>query len=203
MASIQNSIEIKDKGFKQLLNSVKLLKNSSAKVGILSDAPKTNGPINMATLANIHEFGARIAVTDKMRGWFFHNYGIRLKTNQIVIPARPFMHQTFARIKPMIFDKMMKMLLHVSQYIEAGQTITPAIIRKEFGLVAEYAVAEIKRTFDTGSFAPLSEFTRAHRKGGADTTPKPLQDTGRLKNSITQRVELGVAGNNLNVEAVR
>jgi len=46
-------------------------------------------PDGKHNLAAIHHEGVDIAVTPKMIGWFKHNFGLRLKTNAIRIPARP------------------------------------------------------------------------------------------------------------------
>lgn len=66
------------------------------------------GPGGLAAkYAPVHEFGARIPVTDKMRG-FLHWKGIHLKksTTEIVIPQREWFKPTVDKSRPSIVQKM-------------------------------------------------------------------------------------------------
>lgn len=178
-----------DKGFKNLLKSTSLLKNSSTVVGVLSDAPPPEkGQMNMAKLAAIHEFGMTIPVTPKMKAWFFKAHGIRLKKTSITIPARPFMGQTFDRVREDVFKKMSAIIVRLGTQEKGGKENSASDVSRELGLLGEWAINEIKKTFDSGNFEPLSGFTKQNRIKGE--SGKPLQNTGRLKNSIAQRVEL-------------
>ena len=71
-----------------------LNKKVSIRVGIIGDkAHQIHSDTNLtnADLGAIHEFGATINVTDKMRGWFWYNYGIHKSNKAINIPARSFL----------------------------------------------------------------------------------------------------------------
>ena len=57
----------------EILQRIEALRSISVKVGILSSA---NGEILM--IANVHEFGKEIEVTDKMRGFFLYKFGVGL-----------------------------------------------------------------------------------------------------------------------------
>lgn len=194
MASKVSGVIDNDKGFKNLLKTNKLLRDSSAAVGILSDAP-SEGKMNMARLGAIHEFGVTIPVTQKMKGWFLYNFGVALKKAVITIPARPFMAMTFDRIREKIFQKMKDSLVRLQDAGTQKKEINEAVVRRELGLLGEYAVTEVKKTFETGDFKPLSDLTIESRKKGKGTqSPKPLLDTGRLRASINQRVDLNKKG---------
>lgn len=49
------------------------------------------GPVAQAWYGRVHEFGARIAVTAKMRGFLAATFGVWVKKSVIIIPKRPFM----------------------------------------------------------------------------------------------------------------
>ncbi len=72
-------------------------------VGIIKD------PRN-ATLMNIHEHGARIRVTPKMRG-FLHHIGLHLRkgTSVVVIPPRPVFGPVMDREQDNVMDSFVEM----------------------------------------------------------------------------------------------
>ena len=79
---------VEDKnGVPALLDRLRELESYQVAVGILS---KSGG--DMLMIANVHEFGCSIPVTDKMRGFLAYEYGVHLKrdTNVIKIPERSF-----------------------------------------------------------------------------------------------------------------
>jgi hypothetical protein len=80
--------------FKRLNNLMKDLgRNISIRIGIIGSEAYKKHPdteLTMAELGAIHEFGADIQVTDKMRGYFWNKYGIHLKKKVVHIPARSF-----------------------------------------------------------------------------------------------------------------
>ena len=74
---------------------------------------------------------------------------------------------------------------------------------------ALFMEGQVTRAFDEGGLVepwePLSmfsRFVRKHRKGAADSDPKVMNDTGRLKNSLQAFIDEGgaVAGVGTNVE---
>lgn len=69
----------------KVLSDLSKAKQKKAKVGYMKDS-------ELAMIASVHEFGARILVTDKMRG-YLASQGLHLKaeTTHIVIPERSFL----------------------------------------------------------------------------------------------------------------
>lgn len=61
-------------------------------VGLLRTA-KGKGGQPLVNIGRVHEEGCLIPVTQKMRGWFLYNFGVKLRpeTTHIRIPARPFL----------------------------------------------------------------------------------------------------------------
>lgn len=91
-----------------LINSITFKVNPeqlSVFVGILRTATSKNegsGETYLTNIARVHEEGALIPVTPKMRAYFRHRWGINLKasTTHITIPARPFIKPTFEKYAP-------------------------------------------------------------------------------------------------------
>ena len=71
------------------------------KVGITS---KADGEVLM--IANVHEFGVNIDVTDKMRAFFRYKFGVNLKKDTINIPERSFIRTGFDANEDKIGDSM-------------------------------------------------------------------------------------------------
>ena len=96
----QKSVNGSKKILKALNDLMKDLdKKVSIKVGIIGEQAYEKHPhtdLTMAHLGAIHEFGATIQVTDKMRA-YLHHIGVHLKadTTTITIPARSFLRDTF------------------------------------------------------------------------------------------------------------
>lgn len=102
-----------------LLNSITYQVNKDRLwvfVGVLRTArskrPDSPHETYLANIARVHEEGAVIPVTPKMRRFFFARWGIRLKasTTHIVIPARPFLRPTFRKYAPEV-AKMFRQLV--------------------------------------------------------------------------------------------
>lgn len=74
----------------ELLKRLSELDSMSVKVGILSSS---SGEILM--IANVHEFGCDIPVTNKMRVFFEHNFGFWTTKKVIKIPERSFIRSSF------------------------------------------------------------------------------------------------------------
>ncbi|RUL56467.1 hypothetical protein [Lysinibacillus antri] len=75
----------------EILSELSKVRRKKAKVGYPNDKPY-NDEISLAGLAAVHEYGARIQVTDKMRG-YLASQGLHLKkeTTHIIIPERSFL----------------------------------------------------------------------------------------------------------------
>lgn len=151
-------VQDKDKGWDRILKSMKEADKVFVKVGILSSAGNHDG-IEMATLGTIHEYGAP----------------------SVGIPSRPFMRQTFERIK----EKIVKFNKKEVGLIFEGKSDAVRSLKK----LGVFCQTEIKREFTIGKFQPLKASTiRAKTVGGKKGTT-PLIDTGRLRNSINYEIE--------------
>lgn len=146
-------------------------------------------------LAAIHEYGATIDVTPKMRN-YLHSIGIHLKptTYSIVIPARSFLRAT------LLSDKGKEILLDYAGL--SGQTElnkeraliamenNPQFMEKFVNALGLKAVELVQEAFYVGGYpiqwAPVSEVTKKNRQGNADNPP--LTDLGDLRNSISFEV---------------
>lgn len=164
------------------LNNIKAALTSKAfvKVGVLDSGAKEAGA---AYIAMVHEFGASPTVTPKMRGWFHHHFGVWIKKAHIHIPARSFFRLTLAQRSKAFTGYLEKNRDGIFDKIVNGQW------RGALYLFGAQWVAYIQECFDTkgfGQWAPLHPLTIMTRKNGSDV---PLQDTGRLKASITHEVE--------------
>ena len=75
--------------FPEMRASIKTLDDLKINVGYIAGG-------ELAWLAGIHEYGCRIAITDKMRRWL-HANGLHVKktTTHIVIPERSFLRAGF------------------------------------------------------------------------------------------------------------
>jgi len=177
--------------YKKLKNAIKAMsKEYSVKVGLLANkggSDEVSPDMDLAGLGAVHEFGATINVTDKMRGFFRHQFGINLKktTTTIVIPARSFLELPLATQAKKL-EKAMKETFdsfeNVEYWIaEKGDIMTVAV------MLGGKAVELINEAFETsgwGNWQPNSPVTIA-QKGSA----MPLVDTGKLRQSITYEVE--------------
>lgn len=189
MAQIKTSIK-----YKKLKNAIKALaKEYHVKVGLLADkggSDEVSKDLDLAGLGAIHEFGATINVTDKMRAFFRHQFGINLKktTKTIVIPARSFLElpitqQTKKLEKYMIepFDDIETVEYWIA---EKGDLMSVAMM---LGGAGVRLINEAFETSGWGNWAPNSPLTIA-QKGSA----MPLIDTGKLRQSITYEVQKNV-----------
>ena len=124
-------------------------------------------------IAKIQEFGCKIPVTKKMRGWFAYTHGVHLKktTTEIVIPPRPFMRMTYSE--------------HKTKWLNLVKTM----LKKDFGvdqiagILGEEIKADIQDKIMSGKFVSNSSFT-IMRKG----RDQPLIDTGEMLKSVDYSV---------------
>lgn len=147
-----------------LKNKVKKLSNNdlTLKVGFLDS--------KQAKIAIIQEFGATINVTPKMRGWFYHNFGIQKSNKPIVIPARPFMRSTIDKNKKLWKDILINLL----------KTDEPEKALDKLGSVMQ---GDIRETISNNDFTPNAPFTIM--KKGRD---QPLIDTGEMLRAVDYEV---------------
>lgn len=165
---------VEDKnGVPALLDRLRELESYQVAVGILS---KSGG--EMLMIANVHEFGCTIPVTDKMRGFLAYEYGIHLKksTRVIKIPERSFVRSSFDNKRNQVSDKGEDLIAKVVDgglsarafYEMLGQTCADTI--------RDYMVNEVNSPAN-------SEMTKSI-KGSSN----PLVDKGQLAAAITYEV---------------
>lgn len=92
MAKANISIKGGDR-WRKALSRLAQDKKIMVRAGVLEGATTTDGK-SVAQYAAYNEFGTVIPVTGKMKGFFRHQFGVNLKKQVIVIPARPFMRRT-------------------------------------------------------------------------------------------------------------
>lgn len=195
----------------QLMNDID--QKYSIKVGILGEKAyqkHEDSELTNAELGAVHEFGATINVTQKMRN-YLHHLGIHLRkdTTTIVIPTRSFLRM------PLLSEEFKNYLMtnnDIIQIFEAadftGKTRkqearemnidqanvimekNPNFMEALAKWIAAQALIRVQDAFNTGGFgkwAQISEVTKAHRI--KDKSSPPLTDTGTLRDSISAEVK--------------
>lgn len=172
----------------------------SIRVGIIGEkaSEKRSGTdLTNAQLGAVHEFGADIPVTDKMRAYLHYN-GIHLKkeTTHIKIPMRSFLRDTLLN-NPQIKENILKSaglygdkdidINLILNKITAGDTAIMDVIADKIGGEALKYVQEAFMSSGFGKWPLITEYTRQRRKN--DKTSPPLQDGGDLLDSITVEVK--------------
>ena len=184
---MQINAKVKYGKLQNIINA--MAKDHKIKVGLLAEkggSDSVSDNLDLAGLGAIHEFGCQIPVTNKMRGYFFHQFGVNLKksTTHIIIPSRSFLQMSLERrqdlrrkLQEKIGDKD-----DTLYYLEkTGDSESIAI------LLGTAAVEQIMEAFESGGWGqwePNSGITSS-QKGSA----LPLVDTGNLKQHITYEVE--------------
>lgn len=179
--------------YKKLKKAVEAMsKEYIVKVGLLSDkggSDSVSDNLDLAGLGAIHEFGATINVTDKMRAFFRHQFNINLKksTTTIVIPPRSFLEMPIVKHSRKIQKNMISHfggegIESIEYWIATkGDLLTVA---QMLGASAMEVIQESFETSGWGEWAPNSPMTIA-QKGSA----LPLVDTGKLRSKITFEVQ--------------
>lgn len=195
---------------KALTNLMKDLNEKySIRVGIIGDKAYQKHPhtdLTNAELGAIHEYGATIQVTEKMRN-YLHTIGIHLKpeTTTVVIPTRSFLRM------PLLSGEFKEHLLtgtglkenkdfegvkgdaareYNLDLAKIKQESDPEIMKKIATWIAAEAELRVMDAFNTGGFgnwAAISEVTKKNRQGAPDNPP--LDDTGDLRESISSQVK--------------
>lgn len=195
----QKSINGSKKVLKALNDLMKDLdKKVSIRVGIIGSQAYETHPhsdLTMAHLGAIHEFGATIQVTEKMRA-YLHHIGIHLKpeTTTITIPARSFLRDTFfnneAKERLMDFAGLGSREFN-KEFFEYKMATNQEFFMDVCKAIGAKALEMVQDSFRAGGYptkwAPISEVTKKNRI--ADPNNPPLQDTGDLMDSITVEVK--------------
>ena len=128
-------------------------------------------------IANVHEYGCDIPVTDKMRGFFAYNFDVHLKkdTKVIKIPERSFIrsgfdkyHQEFANYGDLLNQVINGNITAKDFYDIIGQ--------KGADRIRDFLIKEIKSP-------PNSGLTIRNKKSS-----NPLVDEGRLADAIDYEI---------------
>jgi len=157
-----------------MADSLRSLGGKSIKVGVFGSDDS-----ELVTIAAVHEFGAEIPVTPKMRGWFAANgYPLKKDTTVITIPERSWLRSGYDEHIDDIAEKMKNLLPKVLE-----GNVNPTIFMNMIGL--EFAGLIQKKMKDLRD--PANSAMTAERK----KSDNPLIDTGRLIGSIRHEVDMG------------
>ena len=154
----------------QVLADLSVAKQKKAKVGYMQDS-------ELAMIANVHEFGARILVTDKMRG-YLSSQGLHLKasTTHIVIPERSFLRTGTDTNMDAVKAKAQDLIMQVVNGNVSVERFFEMLGLELKGKIQEYAI-------DLNN--PVNHPFTVERKGSSN----PLVDNGGLISSMEVEVE--------------
>jgi hypothetical protein len=167
------SVVIKDtNNIDKVMRNLRQLGGKQIKVGLFgSDSSE------LVMIGAVHEYGAEIPVTPKMRAWFAANgYPLKKETTVIKIPERSWLRSGYDENIDKIARKIEEM---VPDVIEGN--VNPKLFMDAIGM--EFAGLIQKKMRDLKN-PPNSQMT-IERKG----SDNPLIDTGRLVGAIRHEVE--------------
>lgn len=149
------------------------------------DNSKDDKGTPMAMIAAVHEFGAKIPMTDKMRGYLAAVLGIHLKkgTTTITIPERSFIRSAMENGQDKINDRLRQDLL---AFVSGKATKRQVFAR--VGLLATSLIQKRIRTSKSWA-QPLSDATIEAKTVRGKKGDTPLIDTGRMLASMTFRIQ--------------
>ncbi len=143
--------------------------------GVLEGATTTDGK-SVAQYAAYNEFGAEVRVTPKMKGFFCHQFGVNLKKEKLVIPARPFMRKTLE-------NKQQEWVNTVAAALKAGRT--PEDVLKLVGSRMKRDIKDQIMSNMEPQNSPLTEQIKSAQEAGRAGT---LFNTGALLKAIDSEV---------------
>ena len=155
----------------ELYKKINRLNSMKIHIGIFSDTGD-----KLLMIARVQEYGVKIEVTDKMRG-YLASQGLFLRgdTQYITIPERSYVRST-------AIDKLKDIQKNSKKYL--NQIITTNMKVETFGKLLGNVLADImKEQMKELKNPKLHPFT-IEQKGSDD----PLIDTGELLNAITYKV---------------
>jgi hypothetical protein len=161
-----------DKGWNELTKQVKKLKKSYTGVGYFF-SPGTPEE-SLSARAIVNEFGAKIKVTKKMKGFFAWKFKVFLKKKFIIIPERAFMRQTYDQNKSKINGRIKDLY---NQLME-GKLSAKQLLSQ----LGEWYKSKIQLQITNGNFVENSGLTKT-TKGSS----QPLIDTGEMRNGVQHR----------------
>lgn len=165
----------------EVVDAIRDLTGEGVRAGVLGES----GSVQQMK-ASVHEFGARIKITEAMENFFFAKWketgnegwralflAVQGGKEEIVIPERRFLRSALDNNEEFIRDRFRGRVLNI---VDGSGTPDEAVT----GL-GEDMVTLIRQQM--GENGPdLSGVTLALRRGGSEATP--LRDTGRLSQSI-------------------
>lgn len=164
-------VRIRDKNnIPKLLKETKNMDGKKITVGIMGDN-------ELSMIGAVHEFGAHIPVTPKMRAWFAaQGYPLRATTTHINIPERSFIRSGFDQSEKKFFEDTKKVLFQAFEKQAPTDTVLDALGLQLKGMIQTY-MRDLSRP-------PLSQMT-------IDMTGRsnPLVNTGKLLEAIVHEVE--------------
>jgi hypothetical protein len=169
------SIEIQDFGYDDIFNKIDDLTKMDVEVGY----SKQSGGFGVTELAIVQEMGAKIPVTEKMRK-YLASQGMFLKksTTEIIIPARPFVRDSFDNNEKDLGERGIKLL---AKYFED---------KIDLELMLEVWGDEYRNMMRNGVITRELGFKENHpftiERKGSET---PLIDSKRMLNSAEVMVK--------------
>ena len=163
---------IDNSGLDEIIKNLEELEKYYVVIGITA---KNDSKLIM--IANVHEYGCDIPVTDKMRGFFAYNFGVHLKksTKVIKIPERSFIRSGFDKCNEKFADYE-DILMSVVDGDISAKTFYEIIGQGGADMMRDFLINEIK--------SPANSGLTIKNKGSSN----PLIDTGRLANAIDYEV---------------
>ncbi|MCY6957884.1 hypothetical protein [Clostridium brassicae] len=171
MASITRTVRVDN--MPRLRRTIDEIKRRKIKIGIFGSEDS-----EILMIASVNEFGTDIRVTPKMRA-YLHSQGLHLKstTSEIHIPERSFIRKTFNEKKNKIDTFIRQNLNEVITFRISTQTF--------FDRVGTYLVGLTQETLTEVNSPANHPFTLQKKAPKSN----PLINTGRLRQSITYKVE--------------
>ena len=163
---------IDNSGLDEIIKNLEELEKYYVVIGITA---KNNSKLIM--IANVHEYGCNIPVTDKMRGFFAYNFDVHLKkdTKVIKIPERSFVRAGFDKCNEKFADYE-DILMSVVDGDISAKTFYEIIGQGGADMIRDFLINEVK--------SPANSGLTIRNKGSSN----PLVDNGRLANSIDYEV---------------
>ena len=159
---------IDNSGLDQVIKNLEDLEKYYVVIGITGKADS-----KLLMIANVHEYGCDIPVTDKMRGFFAHNFDVHLKkdTKVIKIPERSFIRSGFDKYNQEFADYQALLMAVIDGDISAKEFYT-SIGHKGAATIQNFLVDEVKSPGNSGLTIKLKD------------SSNPLVHEGRLVDAI-------------------
>ena len=152
----------------RIVSAVNGLKGRAVEVGVFDG--------EQAYIAGIHEYGCRIPVTQKMRGWVgAHGLHLRKGTEWITIPERSFLRAGFDAHISDVNSLADQLIAALADGTIDADTVLEAVGTQLEGDIKEYA---------TALRDPANHPFTVEQKSSSN----PLVDTGAMIGAITHRV---------------